>query len=681
MDLAPDLQLPSLPEIILRVLDACRQNDTPRSISDLASMDTALVARVLSLANSSSPKPESITSIDEALIRLGSERFRSLVLTAALQQLPLDLGYEEWLQLRDFWRHSLSTALTARALATLTRYPSPDQAFMLGILHNVGELLAIKTPTPEDKQYYFNNLTLIAAKLATDWGLGIVPADAMRYQQALPDELRDAGHLVKIISVATRLALSDAAGIKAAKTVFGLTEELIKELNRRIAHEVATAATGFGITLDGDYHGERAARQLQQTVLQESMASQALQRSDLTASMDNILADTVNSLSMVTGRPALCFRHRGENLDLLAGTLGSLPELSVSCRPGGSVLTEAFNTGSATQLGDRQPTVLDRQILSILRTPALIAVPLHTGTVCPGVYLLGTDRQNLDATTELASLFTNLLSTRLHEHSDHLLESKDRPDSPELNQELIRKQVHEINNPLTIVRQYLHQLSRQAQSGEILENLAVIKEELDRAGLLIDQLGHPAQQSLPERTQIELNDELKNLHRILGDTLFDDDKHQFEVQLCEYPSRLAADASAIRQVVINLVRNAAESLPEEGGKVEVRTASPIWHDYRTWVELEISDTGTGIPIDVRETLFKPVQSTKGEGHSGLGLNIVKKIIDDMDGIIACRTGLEGTTFRILLPTVSEQTSLVEDVETTETAQWHLNSQPTNPMVN
>ena len=67
------------------------------------------------------------------------------------------------------------------------------------------------------------------------------------------------------------------------------------------------------------------------------------------------------------------------------------------------------------------------------------------------------------------------------------------------------------------------------------------------------------------------------------------------------------------------------------------------------MELEISDTGPGIPEHLRERLFMPVSSTKGEGHSGLGLSIVKQLIDDMEGIVACRTSQEGTTFRILFP--------------------------------
>ncbi|MEQ9545890.1 MAG: HDOD domain-containing protein [Marinobacter sp.] len=166
MQTAPDIQLPSLPEVTLRALEACHQDDSYRKISDIVSTDAALATRVLAVANSALYGPATqLQSIDQALLRLGTHRFQTLLLTAALRQMLLELGADQWQQLRNFWRLSLTTALTARALATLTRYPEPDQAFMLGMLHNIGELLALKTPPGEARQYYLNHQCDIAAEL------------------------------------------------------------------------------------------------------------------------------------------------------------------------------------------------------------------------------------------------------------------------------------------------------------------------------------------------------------------------------------------------------------------------------------------------------------------------------------------------------------------------------------
>src|SRR5690554_2204230 len=200
-DIASDLQLPSLPEVILHALDACHSGQSYREISRIVAADTALVARLLALTSSAlyHRAPPS-HSVEQALLRLGTRKFETLMLTSALRQLMFELGGDEWQQLRDFWRHSLTTALTARALATLTRYPNPEEAFLLGMVHNIGELIAIKTPTQERKQNILNHQNEIAAHSVTGWGLGPLAADAMRYQQSLPTQLRDASHLVKLFS-------------------------------------------------------------------------------------------------------------------------------------------------------------------------------------------------------------------------------------------------------------------------------------------------------------------------------------------------------------------------------------------------------------------------------------------------------------------------------------------------
>jgi signal transduction histidine kinase/HD-like signal output (HDOD) protein len=656
MHIAPDLQLPSLPEVTLRALDACHQDESYRKISEIVSADTALVARILALANSALYGPSTpIRSVDQALLRLGTRRFHTLVLTAALRQLLFELGGDEWQQLRDFWRHSLTTALTARALATLTRYPEPDEAFMLGMLHNIGELIAIKTPATETKQHYLDHQSDIAAELVSSWGLGPMAADAMRYQQALPSELRDAGHLVKLISLATRLALSDAAGIAAAGTVFGLNEELTREINRRIGHEVSGMAASLGIPLDEEYNGESASRQLKQTILRQAMASQAINLADITGETDKILAETVNSLTLITGLPALCFGHSCENLVLLSGTTGDIPELAVTAKPGGSVLTEAFISGLPVSLGERSPTVLDRQLLSLLHTPSLLAIPVISDDDCPGVFALGTDNTQLPTTLELADIFTRQLSSVLANRP--LPDEAAAADGKQLDQDIardrLRKQVHEVSNPLTIIRQYIYQLRGRLEDADVQQELDVIRDELDRAGNLLLQMSHTDATEY-DSDSVELNPELESLARILEDSLFSSDNRNLKLILCNQPTLVAAGTTRIRQVVINLARNAAESLPDEGGTVEVRTSYPVWQNQRTWVEMEVTDTGTGIPDEIRDSLFSPVRTTKGEGHSGLGLSSVKQLVDDMEGIIACRTGQEGTTFRILFPAASHK---------------------------
>jgi HD-like signal output (HDOD) protein/two-component sensor histidine kinase len=649
MEIAPDIQLPSLPEVTLRALEACHQEESYRTISEIVSADTALVSRILALANSSLYGTfTQIRSIDQALLRLGTHRFHTLVLTAALRQILYDLAADQWQQLRDFWRHSLTTAMTARALATLTRYPEPDQAFMLGMLHNVGELIALKTPPGETRQYYFDHQSEIAAKLVSDWGLGPMAADAMLYQQALPAEIRDAGHLVKLISLATRLAQSDAAGIAAAGTIFGLNEELTREINRRIGQEVEGVANSLGIPMDAEYDARASHEKLKQTVLRQAMATQAMDLAPLHDSTQKCLAATVTSLTLITGLPALYFGGADNELTLYSASNGEPADLSVTASSAGSLLTEAWKTCRPMTMEDRTPSVLDRQLMNLLHSPSLAALPVRGQEKCAGVFVVGTDSAGAEQAAEIGQLFCAQLSRAL---ADIQGDNGDRKDAmaEELAQQAIRRQVHEVSNPLTIIRQYIYQLRNRLEDTEVHQQLDVIREELDRAGDLLLQIGKSWQSMGNEPTEdCELNAELKILRDLLEDGLFGDDNRTLSLQLCDDPTNVAAPSAIVRQIVINLVRNAAESLSDRG-EVTIRSVAPVWQSGRTWVELEVSDTGGGLPPEIQQHLFSPVKSTKGRGHGGLGLSVVKQLVDDMEGIVNCRTGSAGTAFRVLFP--------------------------------
>ncbi len=661
MEIAPDIQLPSLPEIILRALEACDQEESYRTISEIVSVDTALVSRILGLANSSLyGNCIQIRSVEQALLRLGTHRFHTLVLTAALRQILFELGADQWQQLRDFWRHSLTTAMTARALATLTRYPEPEQAFMLGMLHNVGELIALKTPPGDAQQYYFNHQSEIASKLVSDWGLGPMASDAMLYQQAMPAEIRDAGHLVKLISLATRLAQADAAGIAAAGTVFGLNEELTREINRRIDQEVESVARSMGISLSASYDGRASHEKLKQTVLRQAMANQALDMAPLHDSTQKHLAATVTSLTLITGLPCLYFGGIDNELTLYSASNGEPADLSVSANSANSLLTESYSTARALLMGDREPSVLDHQLMNLLHAPSLVTLPVQSHEHCLGVFVIGTDAQGAEPAQAMGQLFCVHLSRALSTIAAGA--EKQNAMADELAEQAIRRQVHEVSNPLTIIRQYIYQLRNRLDDAEVHQQLDVIREELDRAGDLLLQIGKSWQNSPTEQADdCNLNEELKLLRDLLEDGLFSGEKKLLSLQLCEDSTSIAAPAAITRQILINLVRNAAECLDDinDGGEVTIRTDAPIWQSGQRWVELEVSDTGNGLRPDIQKHLFSPVSSTKGRGHGGLGLSVVKQLVDDMEGIINCRTGSAGTTFKVLFP-MAENNGMISD---------------------
>src|SRR6185503_3226969 len=121
--------------------------------------------------------------------------------------------------------------------------------------------------------------------------------------------------------------------------------------------------------------------------------------------------------------------------------------------------------------------------------------------------------------------------------------------------------------------------------------------------------------------------------------------------------RVAGDKDRLQQVLINLLLNAVQAMPE-GGKLRVETKS--LHRTRpgldsapeqTFVELAVTDTGVGIPADIKDKIFDPFYTTKeGQGGTGLGLAVVSGIVKEHDGWIDVEDAKPGgTVFRVFLP--------------------------------
>ncbi|MGP4843530.1 HDOD domain-containing protein [Marinobacter sp. 1Y8] len=668
MALPANSDLPSLPQVVLRAMEACRNDCDYREIGRIISADTALCGRVLALANSALyGRPGEVTAIEHALLRLGTHRLQTLIITASLQHLLLDLGTERWQQIRDFWRHSLTTALTARALAKLTGYPDTEEAFMVGMLHNAGELIALRATDSDDYQAILDQQIDIAARLAGHWGLGQMATDAIRYQQAPARDIRDAAHLVKLINLSTRLALSDSGGFDAAQTIFGLTGALAKEISARIDREVASIANDFGIPLDGSFDAITAQRHLFHEVIRSAIIEQAVGSLPDMATETELLGGALGNLSAVTGRPGLAFLRRDNELSLLAATRVSPPAITVPLDAPASLITYVATDGNAQVLQDDSVSILDRQLLGLLNTPSMMCVPVCHQGHCFGLYVIGLESAGEFADFEsLASLFAQRVAA-LGSQLDPYQQSHSQQGETieQLAQRIeLRKRVHEVSNPLTIVRQYIHQLQKKLKTLEgsdvVDADFQVVREELDRAAGLLERIssaGLPEDDSIHEDSggSLSLNDELNLLSDLFEEALFAPNEITGELRLTSAPTAIKATRGPVRQLVMNLVRNAVESMPG-GGRVQFQTAAPVWQDGCQWVELMIEDTGNGIPESIRNALFKPVHSTKGPGHSGLGLSIVKQLTDDMEGIISCRTGAEGTSFRILLPATTHTRS-------------------------
>jgi len=124
-------------------------------------------------------------------------------------------------------------------------------------------------------------------------------------------------------------------------------------------------------------------------------------------------------------------------------------------------------------------------------------------------------------------------------------------------------------------------------------------------------------------------------------------------RLGEIPT-MKGSADQFRQLFSNLVVNARDSMPE-GGNLTVRAKHLRAPDgIHGWVTITIADEGSGIPRELRSSIFEPFVTTKGEKGTGLGLWIVKGIVENHAGRIQVRSTVgKGTVFRLAFPILAE----------------------------
>jgi len=212
---------------------------------------------------------------------------------------------------------------------------------------------------------------------------------------------------------------------------------------------------------------------------------------------------------------------------------------------------------------------------------------------------------------------------------------------------------HEIRNPLTAVKAALYIQQKRFQPGSPERaDIEVVEREILRLERIVNDFLRFARPSAPEFADVPAEKVLLETQHLMEQQL-----KAANIQLVlesPVPMRIRVDSEQMKQVLINLVQNAADSIGHDG-IITLRAR----HDRKRLsngetdvVILEVSDTGHGIPSEVQKRLFDPFFTTKESG-TGLGLPIAARIVENHGGALQYQTQVQkGTSFGIVLPQVT-----------------------------
>jgi two-component system NtrC family sensor kinase len=209
---------------------------------------------------------------------------------------------------------------------------------------------------------------------------------------------------------------------------------------------------------------------------------------------------------------------------------------------------------------------------------------------------------------------------------------------------------HEVGTPLTAVAGHLQLLAEEAQDSWVKERLRIVEAHMGRAIATVQGFLDSARFPAPRLRPTQVNTLIQEVLALASPGIARQQAVQVVTELSPGLPEVWADEDQLRQVLLNMVTNALDVMPE-GGRLLLRTQPVFAATGKGYVRVQIADTGRGIPPEDLPRIFDPFFTTKGPGQgTGLGLAICQRIVKAHGGSIEVQSEKgRGTTFDITLP--------------------------------
>jgi signal transduction histidine kinase len=209
---------------------------------------------------------------------------------------------------------------------------------------------------------------------------------------------------------------------------------------------------------------------------------------------------------------------------------------------------------------------------------------------------------------------------------------------------------HELKNSLAPIKSFVQLLPAKHTDGKFIDKFKdIVPEEINRCERMLKELSDFSSSAELKLERVNLKDVIDSVLKIMEDRC-SESNIQIKLQADNTNLYIQGDQEKLKQVFINLFINAVSAMPQGGSiNLAMRIVRAVYASNDSFVEINISDTGTGISEDRLKNLFEPFKTTKKEGM-GLGLAISRRIIEQHGGEILVESQIDrGTVFTIRLP--------------------------------
>lgn len=431
----PD-NLPMLPHVALKLVEVFNEDDiTAECVARVVNKDAALSAKVMRMLNSAGDNlPDRVKGIEEAISSLGIDALRTMAISNMAYSACEQVNEGSLFFLKRFWRHSFLCGVLAKRIALDVSYPAPDEAFLSGLIHDIGKLILWvnfqedyaaflqsqrdkEGPILEGEARFGANHCEIGARVIKEWLVQSFITDAVFYHHEATYRIVDALPLVKITFAANALcsdSLRGEAGFEAAREVLGLGRSQAEEMILLAEKEVQEAAEALEIEIDpNDVPGEAVFKKDAQK--QKALIHTAIEVSLLQGVLQSLLAARSEEAILLVARQGLqvlfdvqdaVFFILDRKRGLLVGktvtqnkVIDMGNDLAVFVEKSKSLPATSFRNGTLLDSfgaqEDTAPTIMDRQLIHYLGQEGIVCVPMTAYGTDVGVIAVGVNREEI----------------------------------------------------------------------------------------------------------------------------------------------------------------------------------------------------------------------------------------------------------------------------------------------